>query len=112
MDHNWGKKLYDPSGKENIWYDLVDIKQIMGFLPLIPDYEHTFATIPFAAAIPYGGFASKATEKEKEVARKRRRERVFPLGNEDMATQGGTGSKTYYVNTLALSFGSRNGLML
>ena len=108
MDNDWGAKLYDPSAKDKIHYDLVDVKQIMCFMPLIPDYEHVFATIPHEAVLPSGGFAAGLKEKDKEAARKRGRDRVFPLGTEDKATQPGSGSKTYYINTLALSFGSRN----
>ena len=108
MDNDWGAKLYDPSAKDKIHYDLVDVKQIMCFMPLIPDYEHVFATIPHEAVLPNGGFVAGLKEKQKEEARVRRRARVFPLETEDKATQPGSGSKTYYINTLALLFGSRN----
>ena len=51
---------------------------------------------------------SRRRTRRQQLWRKRRRDRVFPLGTEDKATQPGSGSKTYYINTLALSFGSRN----
>lgn len=75
--------MYEPMVQGGGWYDVVDVKQIVGFMPLVPNFENGNNTIPKK-------LANKATS-------------CFPAG------QAGTkGSKLWRVNALALAFGCRD----
>ena len=70
------------------WYDVIDVRRILCFGPLVPNYEQTeHATIP-ASAHSF-------------------QQRCFQHGRADMPTKPGSGAKTYFVNTAATRFGKQ-----
>lgn len=73
------------------WYDIIDVKQVLCFLPLVPNFEDLHNTIP-------GRFAN-------------RKAHCYPnCGAADKANPG-SGSRLWYVNSLALVFGSKDKLL-
>ena len=85
------RKWYDPSEKEP-WWDVVNADNFLCLAPLIENYEHKFASIP-----------SEMQSRSKSC---------FPNGVADPARHPGCGSKTFYVNDLALKFGCVDGLKM
>ena len=79
--------LYDTKPPIGPWYDVVDVRYILGPAMLAPNFENNSGTIPAAGA--------------------RYKASCFPLGMPDNARTEGTGSNLYYVNKYALKFGGK-----
>ena len=70
------------------WFDIIDIEQVLSFLPVVPNFEQVENTIPRR-------FQNRAAA-------------CFPVCGAADGASPGTGSKLWYVNGLALLFGSRD----
>ena len=71
------------------WYDVIDVRYILGPALLAPNFENSTGTIPAEAA------RSCAT--------------CFPVGAADRAERPGTGSMLFYVNKYAFQFSGSSG---
>ena len=83
--HALGHEMcYETTQPLGPWYDVIDVRYILGPALLAPNFENSASTIPAEAARCF------AT--------------CFPVGAADRADRPGTGSMLFYVNKYAFQF--------
>jgi hypothetical protein len=86
--HSLGNDMcYETTEPLGPWYDVIDVRYILGPALLAPNFENP------ASTIPEDGSRSGAS--------------CFPVGSADRANREGSGSHLYYVNKYAFSFSGR-----
>ena len=90
--HRLGNDMvYETTEPLGPWYDVIDVRYILGPALLAPNFENPASTIP--------------------EHRSRSCASCFPVGSADRANREGSGSHLYYINKYAFSFSGRQCLL-